>query len=146
MTGVASMNESRAASSWSSPRRRPATIVTPERLIPAKEAFAREEDEPVDREEDGRRGRLGEHGAEAVLEDQPDDAHGNRPEHEEPGHALRRGLDAPMRDRGEEPTDDRDPVAPVEHQERDGGGDVQADEERQVERLVGRLTGDEGVP
>src|SRR5262249_28249581 len=37
MTGVASMNESRA-SSWSRPLRSPATIVTPDRLMPANRA------------------------------------------------------------------------------------------------------------
>src|SRR3954470_5167485 len=38
MIGVASRNEKRAASSWLSPRASPATIVAPERLMPAKKA------------------------------------------------------------------------------------------------------------
>ena len=63
-------------------------------------------------------------------------------------HAMRsRGrVDASVRDRREEAADDRDPVAPEEHEQRDRGGDVQPDEEREVEGLVGRLAGDERVP
>ena len=38
MIGVASRNENRAASSWSRPRLGPATIVMPDRLIPANSA------------------------------------------------------------------------------------------------------------
>src|SRR6266496_1704048 len=38
MIGVASRNAKRAASSWSRPRASPATMVTPERLMPAKKA------------------------------------------------------------------------------------------------------------
>jgi hypothetical protein len=38
MTGVASRNANRAASSLSSPRHRPPAMVTPDRLIPASSA------------------------------------------------------------------------------------------------------------
>ena len=38
MTGVASRNAKRAASSWSRPRHRPPTIVMPERLMPGNSA------------------------------------------------------------------------------------------------------------
>src|SRR5260370_14151819 len=38
ITGVASRKENRAASSWDRPRARPATIVTPERLMPGSRA------------------------------------------------------------------------------------------------------------
>ena len=38
MIGVASRNENRAASSWSDPGTSPATMVIPERLIPANNA------------------------------------------------------------------------------------------------------------
>ena len=63
-------------------------------------------------------------------------------------HAIRSAGVSMWRLRIEEknPLIDSHPVAPEEDEQRDRGGDVQADEEREIERLVCRLAGDELVP
>src|SRR5690348_8159383 len=53
-----------------------------------------------------------------------------------PSGPIRSGIFS-LAQRGEEPLDDADPVAPEVDEQCDRGGDVQPDDERQVGRLVG---------
>ena len=77
-----------------------------------------------------------------MLERQADDPDGDGGEDEQPCHALVGVFDAAMPDRAEQAADDPGPVLAKEDQQRDGGRDVETDKEREIERFVGRLSGD----
>ena len=66
------------------------------------ESFAGEEDQSVDGQEDRRRRRFREDGAEVVLEHEPDDADRDRSDYQQPRHPLGRRVDVAFADRGEE--------------------------------------------
>ena len=111
----------------------------------APQYLAREQDEPVDRQEDRGRERLGEQRAEGVLEHQPGDP--DRDRRDDSSQASRSSLSrATMRRAAivgftvrKNAADDAHPVTPEEDQQRDGRRDVQRDDEGQVRAVLRRL-------
>src|SRR6266571_1261526 len=199
MTGVARRNANRAASSWDSPRTRPATMVAPERLIPGRsaricaapmavastqpsrdsrrsestassalppcadtppgaaapwyrlaggrggrpcpagaQALDGQQYHAVEGQEQRRRYRLAERRAEQVLEREAGQPDRDGRHDEQPAQALVRIGDLPVPQRREQTDDDARPVLAEEHDQRDRGGDVYGDQERQVRRVGDR--------
>ena len=99
------------------------------------ELLSGEQDHAVHDQEHGSEYRLAEQHAEGVLEQQPGESDRDGGHDDHPGELLVGGGDVTVPDRAEEPANDPDPVAPEVDQQRDRGGDVQADNESQVGRL-----------
>src|SRR3981189_3453601 len=121
----------------------------------AAQRLAGQQDQPVNREEDGRREWFGEQGAESVFEGQPGDPDGDGGDDQQPGEAFVGvgGDDAARGDGGpngaSESADDAHPVGSEEDDQGQGGGHVQGDDDSQVRAGFagrgGRL-GDQGFP
>ena len=105
----------------------------------AADAFADEQDDAVDGEEDRRGERLGEQRAQRVFEREAGEPGRDGRDDEQPGHAFVGRLESAGSQCAEEAADDAHPVGAEVDEQRDRGRDVQRDDEREVERLVGGL-------
>jgi hypothetical protein len=81
-----------------------------------------------------------------VLEQHAREAGGNRGDHQQPGEVLVLVADAAVTHDAHRARDDLAPLAPVVDEQRKRGGDVQPDDEREIERFVLRLGLHDEVP
>ncbi len=118
-------------------------------LAAAAQPFSGEEDDAVEGEKQRGCERFREQGPEGVFQCQAGESDGDRGDDDQPGQPLlRRGDDACVQRVGQG-AEDAGPVGSEKDEERDGGRDVQCDDERQVGRLFaagGRRFGDEVLP
>ena len=96
---------------------------------------AREQQQPVDHQEDRRQFRLRGERAQLVLEREADDARRDARDDDQPRQPLVARLGAARAQRVEERADDFHPVAPVVDQQAERAADVQHHDERQPEGL-----------
>ena len=112
----------------------------------AADAFTDEQDDAVDGEEDRGGERLGEERAECVFEREAGESGWDGRDDEQPGHPSVRCLESPCPQCVEEAADDPEPVGAEVDEQCDRGGDVQGDDEGEVERLVGGLGARDVIP
>ena len=110
------------------------------------EAVRREQDPGVDDQEHRGRGRFREQSPEDMLEGKAGDPDRDSADDEEPAESFTGCVDPPVSGGREQTGDDAHPRLAVMQQQGKGGGDMQADNERQKEGLTGRLRPDKVVP
>ena len=113
---------------------------------PAADPFAREQEHAVRSQEDRGRERLREQGAQRVFERDTGDSGGDARDDQQPRHPLVGRLELPAPERVEERPNDADPVVAEVHEQRDRRGDMERNDECQVEGLAGGLRVDEMIP